>query len=180
MPIINTVKSTKLYGIARANKPEVKRFVKFAIVGFSGLIVDFAALNIFAQLLNMPSWLALALAFIIAATSNFIWNRLWVYPESRRHSIWKHFPTFFIVNVVGLLINEVILFLFEMPIQNMVGSAVIGLNLTKAIAAVIVMIWNFVVNRLVTFRDVKWQKRAPAEIPAGLLIEELEQVESAL
>jgi putative flippase GtrA len=179
MPIINAVKSTKLYGLARANKPEVKRFVKFAIVGFSGLIVDFTALNIFAHLLNMASWLALALAFIIAATNNFIWNRLWVYPESRQHSIWKHFPMFFIVNVVGLLINEVILFIFEMPIQAMLGSAVLGLNVTKAIAAVIVMVWNFVVNRLVTFRDVKWQKRAPAEIPQELPIEE-EQVVSAL
>jgi putative flippase GtrA len=171
---MKSVKSTKLYGVARANKPEVKRFVKFAIVGFSGLIIDFTALNILAHLFNVASWLALAIAFIIAATNNFIWNRLWVYPESRKHSIWKHFPMFLIVNTVGLLINEAILFLFEMPIEILVGSSVIGLNLTKAIAAVIVMVWNFFVNRLVTFRDIKWQKRAP------VVNTEEEQVVSAL
>ena len=163
---MSNLKSTKLYGVARANKHEVKRFVKFAVVGFSGLIVDYTILNILAHLLNVESWLAIAIAFIVAAINNFIWNRLWVYPESRQHSIWKHFPTFFIVNAVGLGINEVILFLFEMPIEQMVGSAFIGLNLTKGIAAVIVMTWNFFINRFVTFRDVKWQKnikRAPVE-----------------
>jgi len=157
---MDNLKSTKLYGVARANKPEVKRFVKFAVVGFSGLIVDYTLLNILAHVLNFESWLAIAIAFIVAAMNNFIWNRLWVYPESRQHSIWKHFPTFFIVNAVGLGINEVILFLFELPIETVVGSAFIGLNLTKGIAAVIVMAWNFFINRFVTFRDVKWQKNA--------------------
>jgi len=33
----------------------------------------------------------------------------------------------------------------------------IGLNATKMVAAVVVMLWNFFVNRFITFRDVKWQ-----------------------
>jgi putative flippase GtrA len=169
------VKSTKLYGAARANKPEVMRFVKFMVVGFSGLIVDYTTLNILAHIFDVASWLAVAVAFCVAATNNFIWNRLWVYPESRKDSLWKTFPTFFIVNAVGLGINELILFLFEMPITQMLGSEFWGLNATKAIAAVIVMVWNFVVNRFVTFREVKWQSGAK---PAGG--EEVNQYESAL
>lgn len=172
---MKSVKSTKLYGAARANKQEVKRFVKFAVVGFSGLIVDYSILNILAHIFNVESWLAIAVAFIIAAINNFIWNRLWVYPESRQHSIWKHFPTFFIVNAVGLGINELILFLFETPITLLVLSEFWGLNLTKAIAAVIVMLWNFLVNRFVTFRDVKWQTNVNQP-----MVKEAEQYESAL
>jgi putative flippase GtrA len=154
---MRSVKSTKLYGAARANKHEVKRFIKFMVVGFSGLIVDFTILNILAHIFNVASWLAIAIAFVVAAVNNFIWNRLWVYPESRQHSLWKHFPTFLLVNAVGLGINELILFLFQHPMEALTGSAVLGLNFTKAIAAAIVMLWNFIVNRLVTFRDVKWQ-----------------------
>ena len=172
------VKSTKLYGTARANKQEVKRFVKFAVVGFSGLIVDYSILNILAHIFNVESWLAIAVAFIIAAINNFIWNRLWVYPESQKHSVWKHFPTFFIVNAVGLGINELILFLFEIPITLLLVSEFWGLNFTKAIAAAIVMLWNFLVNRFVTFRDVKWQKNV-AKVVAEVA-EEAEQYESAL
>jgi putative flippase GtrA len=172
---MKSVKSTKLYGAARANKHEVKRFVKFAVVGFTGLIVDYTVLNILAHIFDVPSWLAIAIAFVVAATNNFIWNRLWVYPESREHSIWKHFPTFIIVNAVGLGINELILFIFEAPMEILVGSAFLGLNLTKGIAAVIVMIWNFVVNRFVTFRDVKWQRNV-----GKVKVESQEQFESAL
>ena len=79
---------------------------------------------------------------------------------------------------MGLGINELILFLFEHPMELLTGSAILGLNITKAIAAVIVMLWNFVVNRLVTFRDVKWQSNSPS--PAASADEDEETVASAL
>jgi putative flippase GtrA len=157
------VKDTRLYGVARRNKPEVKRFVKFAITGFVGLVIDFIALNILAHVFYVPEPLAVAVAFIIAATNNYIWNRLWVYPESRSEKKRKQMPVFLAVNAAGLLINEIVLFLFYAPISLLVGSQVIGLNATKAIGAVIVMMWNFFVNRFVTFRNVKWQKNIAAE-----------------
>ncbi len=177
------VKSTRLYGTARANKYEVKRFIKFTVTGFSGLVVDYTILNILAHLLDFPSWLAVAIAFCIAACNNFVWNRYWVYPESRKHTIWKHFPTFFVVNAVGLGINELILFLFLVPITTLVHSDFLGLNLTKAIAAVIVMLWNFIVNRFVTFRDVQWRRSTAVPVAATPAEAEPvveEQIESAL
>ena len=176
------VKSSKLYSTARANQYEVKRFIKFTLTGFSGLIVDYSLLNILTHFFGVASWLAVAVAFTVAAINNFIWNRYWVYPESRQHTIWKHFPTFFIVNAVGLGINELILFLFLVSITALVHSNFLGLNLTKAIAAVIVMLWNFVVNRFVTFRDVKWRLATtePAMASATESEESTEQYESAL
>jgi putative flippase GtrA len=94
-----------------------------------------------------------------------------VYPESRAEKKRKQMPVFLAVNAVGLGINELIFFLFNAPIDTVLASMPIaliathhqgiGLNLTKAIAAVIVMIWNYVVNRLVTFRNVAWKRREP-------------------
>ena len=100
--------------------------------------------------------IAVGVAFVVAATNNYIWNRLWVYPESRSVKKRKQMPVFLAVNAVGLVINEIVLFLFYIPISLALGSEVLGLNVTKGIAAVIVMIWNYVVNRVVTFRNVKW------------------------
>lgn len=165
----------RLYAVARRNKYEVKRFVKFAIVGASGLVVDYAMLNLLVYGFGASSALAIAIAFVLAASNNFVWNILWVYPESRE-SFWRHFPIFLIVNAGGLGINELILFLFEQPIEALFNSHVIGLNITKAIAAVVVMIWNFFVNRFVTFRHVKWS-RAENTNPAG---DAGNQIESAL
>jgi putative flippase GtrA len=167
----------RIYTTARRNQYELKRFVKFAMVGVTGLAVDYAVLNVLAHVFHVESWLAMAVAFIVAATNNFIWNIAWVYPESRQ-AFWRHFPTFLAVNAVGLGINELILFLCEAPIERLAGSAVIGLNLTKGIAAVVVMVWNFLINRFVTFRHVRWEK-VNATL-ASERSEPQEQIESAL
>ena len=65
------VKGTRIYGVARRNKPEVKRFVKFAIVGGTGLIIDIVLLNIFERTLRMPVSVAVALGVFIALTPVF-------------------------------------------------------------------------------------------------------------
>lgn len=172
---LRVMKNSKLYGVARRNKPEVKRFAKFAIVGFSGLVIDVVLLNVFERTFGMAVPLAVALAFIVAAINNFIWNRLWVYPESRAQRKRTQLPIFLAVNAAGLLINEIIFALFQASITSLMLLVPItfvanhyqgiGLNVTKAIAAVVVMFWNFVVNRLVTFRNVKWETK-PTPTPA--------------
>ena len=137
--------------LIQGNKPEVQRFIKFAVTGGVGLVIDYIVLNILAHVFDVPSPIAIAIAFVCAALNNFIWNRLWVYPESRSQPKRKLLPIFMAVNAMGL-----------------------GINDTKAIGAGIVMIWNFVVNRLVTFRSVKWgtagatDSSDPGEIDSAL------------
>ena len=174
----DSVKGGRLYGMARDNKHEVKRFGKFAVVGLSGLFIDIVLLNLFERNLHMPVSLAIACAFAVAAVNNFTWTRLWVYPESRATPKRKQMPVFLAVNTAGLLINELIFLLFQTPITSLVALAPIafvqlhfrgiGLNVTKLIAAVIVMLWNFFVNRFVTFRNVKWQTNATADEPTAI------------
>jgi putative flippase GtrA len=163
------MKETRLYGVARRNKYEILRIGKFAAVGLSGLVVDFVALNVLTYFFQFSEPLGISVAFALAATNNFIWNRLWVYPESRSEPKRKQIPVFLAVNTVGLGINHLIFWLFNATIDMALAGAPIallarhhqgiGLNLTKAIAAVVVMVWNYVVNRKVTFRNVKWQRR---------------------
>ena len=142
--------------LLQSNKPEVRRFIKFAVTGGVGLVIDYIVLNILAHVFDVPSPIAIAVAFMCAALNNFIWNRLWVYPESRSQPKRKLLPVFMAVNAMGLGINELTLLLLELPLSALFGSAILGLNVTKAIGAAIVMVRNFVVNRLVTFRSVKW------------------------
>jgi dolichol-phosphate mannosyltransferase len=167
------MKETRMWGMARRNKTEIRRFGKFAAVGFSGMVVDFALLNILTYFFHMDKALAIAVAFVFAAMNNFVWNRLWVYPESRGEQKRRLLPVFLGVNAIGLAINELIYFLFNVPISNLLGGFPVawvalhhqglGLNLTKAIAAGVVMMWNYVVNRRVTFRNVKWEPKPDLE-----------------
>ena len=47
-------------------------------------------------------------SFSAAVASNFTWNRLWTYPESRHMPIGPQLGQFFVVNLVGLGINPVL------------------------------------------------------------------------
>ena len=137
------VKDTRLYGVARKNKTEVKRFVKFAITGMSGLVIDFIALNILAHVLNVPEPVAIAIAFTIAATNNYIWNRVWTFRHQRGHIAYQGLR-FLAVSTVALGANLVFL------------AILVALGVPKipaqAVAIVLVTPWNFVANKLWSFR----------------------------
>ena len=62
------------------NRKEQKRFVKFALVGALGAVIDFGVMNLLSHFTNMSLVYAGTISFICAVISNFIWNRLWKYP----------------------------------------------------------------------------------------------------
>jgi putative flippase GtrA len=152
-------------------KRELARFLKFCVVGTLGAAIDFGLLNLLVQLASFPKPLANACSFSVAVLSNFIWNRLWVYPETRGEPLRKQFVQFAAVNVVGLLINtgiftatdswllgESSLFAEQMAaLADGLGMEHFDLayNGAKVIATAIVLFWNFLANRLWTFKHVK-------------------------
>jgi putative flippase GtrA len=162
---------------ARTNK-EFERFWKFAVVGAIGAVIDFGtytALNALGWLdpvtVRLPFGLRLSglgisggIAFTLAVMSNFIWNRYWTYPDSRSKPLVGQIITFFLVNVVGILIRIPIIELGSAPLARLAASVVrllspgmaewVGESASWAIAVVIVMFWNFFVNRYWTYNDV--------------------------
>ena len=157
---------------SRLNKKrELARFLKFCAVGVLGAIIDFGLLNLLVNLAGFPKEVANACSFSLAVTSNFIWNRLWVYPETRGEPLRKQFAQFGAVNVVGLLLNTGILIAADSwllgesgllaeqmaSLADIVGKEhrFLALNGAKAIATGVVLFWNFAINRLWTFRHVE-------------------------
>ncbi len=68
------------------------RFIKFGIVGASGVVVNLAVLYIGQEMLfNQVSQqtlrlnLSLALAIFVATMSNFFWNRRWTWHDRKEH-----------------------------------------------------------------------------------------------
>lgn len=142
---------------------EFTRFVKFCVVGAVGAVVDFGTFNLLAIVLGMWTIPASALSFIAAVTSNFLWNRYWTYPDSRSKPIGRQATQFAAVNLVGLMIRTPIFAGSEallrralpgLPIPAALQSAAIASNLALAVAVVVVLFWNFAVNRLWTYSDV--------------------------
>ncbi len=139
--------------------PEVKRFIKFAIVGGIGALLDFAVLNGLIFGLGFPKFYANIVSTCCAILSNFTWNRLWTFPESREHALHSQFGKFLVVNIVGLAINQAVFvvtdnFIF-LPLLTQ-AHEIWAINLAKACAIGVVLFWNFGINRIWTYRHVEF------------------------
>ena len=133
------------------NPKEVRRFVKFAIIGAIGAIIDFALLNFFRGYLGWPLLFANTASVSIAIISNFIGNRYWTFPESRSRKKRTQLPQFALINFIGLLINNFIVIGLDALLVGHIGEP-LSYNLAKLAAIGIVLFWNFGVNRLWTYR----------------------------
>jgi len=142
---------------------EGKRFVKFLIVGTIGAVVDFGTFNILTAVFRLPPVPSSVASFLAAVTSNFLFNRYWTYPDSRSKPIWRQALQFAGVNTIGLLIRTP-LFAALIPVwhtlvdrlgaADIIPGEQLPRNLALACAVVVVLVWNFVVNRIWTYNDV--------------------------
>jgi putative flippase GtrA len=137
--------------IYQSRLKEFNRFAKFAIVGGFGAIIDFGLLNLMRGIFGWDLLWANTLSVCIAMLSNFIWNRYWTFPESRTRKKRTQLPQFALVNLIGLLINNLIVIGIDAVLVTQVGEPW-SYNLAKAAAIGIVLFWNFGVNRLWTYR----------------------------
>ncbi len=153
------------------NPKELERFIKFAIVGAIGAVVDFVVLNIMKILFEQmglgvgwhigldPNQIQLiaanTISFSTAVVSNFTWNRLWTFPESRDRPVVSQLMQFATVNVLGLIINTFILVTMDHYVFSQFFDHRFSYNLAKAFAIGVVLFWNFGVNRIWTYRGIE-------------------------
>ena len=154
---------------------EVERFTKFAMVGTLGAVVDFGVLNILLLTILTPTIqinvaIATTCAFAAAVLSNFVWNRLWTYPDSRTRSVRRQLALFASVSLVGWLARTVWITVSYAGLGAIVVGLLhsvspdtvitletqkaLGANVAQLIGVFVVMIWNFFVNRYWTYNDV--------------------------
>jgi len=144
------------------NPAERTRFLKFAVVGAIGALIDFGIMNLLVNVVHAPFVLAGTISFICAVSSNFTWNRFWTYPESRSKPLLGQLGQFTLVNAAGYLIRLPILTFGEPAINQIIPDLsltskvhqLFSHNITLAIAVGLVMLWNFFVNRYWTYNDI--------------------------
>ena len=121
----------------------ISKFVKFGVVGCSGMLIDFGATYLCKEILKINKFLSNAVGFVFAATSNYFLNRIWTF-ESHSEEIGTQYLQFMIVSAVGLGINSLILYLLNEKLKwNFYFSKLIAIGVTT--------IWNFFANLLLTF-----------------------------
>jgi putative flippase GtrA len=119
------------------------KFLKFCIVGFSGMIVDFGITWLLKEKVKVNKYIANSTGFILAASSNYLFNRFWTF-HSVNPRIVSEYGSFILISSVGLAINNLIIFLLNEKMK-------LNFYLSKLFAIGVVTIWNFFMNYVITF-----------------------------
>lgn len=119
------------------------KFAKFGVVGFTGVFVDFGFTYVCKEWFKIQKYLANAIGFSIAASSNYYLNRIWTF-RSHNPEIAVEFSRFFFISLIGLLISTLVIYLLVTKVK-------MNFYLAKLLAIIVVTFWNFFVNLNYTF-----------------------------
>lgn len=123
-------------------KKIIEQIFKFGIVGIIAAIIDFGTLFILTTFLDTYYLLSAAIAYILSTVFNYIASMQYVFvskfDKSEKN---KEFLIFVILSIIGLAINELIMWFF-------VEEFSLHYILSKVIATIIVMVWNFITRKM--------------------------------
>ena len=119
------------------------KFIKFCLVGGSGVIIDFSLTYLCKERWLFNKYLANSVGFMLAASSNYVFNRVWTFASHNQH-IGTEYIHFIMVSLVGLLINNLVLWLIHSRFD-------FNFYLSKIGAIAVATIWNFAANYVYTF-----------------------------
>lgn len=125
------------------NEALVYKFIKFGLVGLSGMVVDFGITFLFKEKIKTNKYLANTLGFFSAATTNFILNRIWTF-HSGDPAVTSQYFKFLLIAVVGVLFSNAIIYLLNDRFKW-------NFYLAKLISIGVVLFWNFFANYFFTF-----------------------------
>lgn len=119
------------------------KFIKFGVVGATGVIVDFSTTYLCKEILRIQKYVANSIGFTVAASSNYILNRIWTF-KSQDPNIALEYSEFLLISLIGLGINNLILWIIHSRFKQ-------NFYLSKLFAIGVVTIWNFFANYYITF-----------------------------
>jgi len=130
------------------DKPDnlLGQLLRYAVVGGISFIVDYGSLWLLTEKAGLPYLWSAALAFILGLICNYILSTRWVFGESRIKNAWGEFVAFAVIGVIGLGLNELIMY-----------ACTEGLGfhymLSKIVSTAIVFFWNFLARRFLVFKS---------------------------
>ena len=122
------------------NRHLLIQIVNFAFVGFVATVIDFVFLYVFRDVCKLSLIVSNTLSFCISVIYNYIASVTFVFDVDKNKSKKKSFLLFIIFSVMGLIINDIIVY----------GATVwfrLYYLLSKIVATLFVMIFNFVTRK---------------------------------
>jgi putative flippase GtrA len=129
-----------------ANRDRVSdQLLRYAVVGGIAFVIDFGSLWLLTELAGIHYLLSAAIAFILGLTTNYLLSITWVFGRRSLENKWLEFGIFALIGIVGLGLNELIIWFFTEWVH-------FHYLVSKIVSTIVVFLWNFFVRRYLLFR----------------------------
>jgi dolichol-phosphate mannosyltransferase len=138
--------------MTKAQGSWVAEFGKFALVGFSGTIVDFGAYTLLTRVAHVYYLLATSVSVLLAICSNFVLNKYWTFRKGKSGNTATEYTKFLVVSVINYFLNIGITYFI---VEHTGAGRFFGSSVdyfAKAVAIGIVLFSNYFANKYWTFR----------------------------
>ena len=120
-------------------------FARYLLVGGLAFVCDTSTLFSLTQFLKVNYLISAPLGFAVGTAVNYVLSRKWVFQRRRLANTPAEMTIFTLIGVVGLGLNEAILWIFQAKLG-------IYYLLGKGVSGVVVLGWNFGARKLALFR----------------------------
>jgi dolichol-phosphate mannosyltransferase len=125
------------------------QLAKFCAVGGSGYVVNLAVFSLAVAVGGLHHLIAATLAFLVAVTNNFWWNRHWTFAAGSGHAGFQA-ARFLVVSVVAFLFAATVL-------ELLVTRAGVAEIPAQAISIVVATPLSFLGNKMWSFGSGDWR-----------------------
>ncbi len=140
----------------------VRQFVKFGIVGASSTVINLAVLYLVLRLLHGHRYISATIAFLVSVGNGYYWNKRWTFKEAQAKAVSTQFTQFVLVNLVGLLLDWLVIYLISTPLEHELHHLQaawpadkierVAVLAAQLVATGVIVFWNFFANRFWTFK----------------------------
>lgn len=129
--------------LLRLVSPEVLRFVRFGLVGGSGVGVNSLTLFLLHDELGLGLTRSMVVAITLAILNNFMWNNFWTFKRNGIQS--RRLFQFIVISLIGMVVNVIVANLLVAQGVHYAVANLAGIAFATA--------WNFYANARWTWGD---------------------------
>jgi dolichol-phosphate mannosyltransferase len=129
----------------KINSKKLEEFIKFAIVGGSGVVVNMGLLFILTRFLSVRLEIASPIAIEVSILSNFFLNNLWTFKKRNTHvTFWSRIFRYHLVTGLAGIVNYLVLLLLvkNFGLHDMISN-LIGILIGTAITYTLNSLWTW-------------------------------------
>lgn len=119
----------------------INQILKFGVVGGTAFLIDYGLLFLLTEFAGIHYLLSGTISFAASVIYNYILSVVWVFDPVGERSKAKDMAVFLILSVIGLGINQVIMWI----LVELFG---VYYMLSKIAATAIVMVYNFITRKI--------------------------------